>query len=215
MTKKTKAEVKQKFASEEYPVHVIGRHLEVTDSMRDYACEKLGKIERFGGTVIEATVILEHIKQVYTCTYIVTVNRLKIKVTGHEAEFYAAVDNAIDRLKHKLQRYVDKLHDHHAKPLHEVDMHVNVVQGPIPAIDEINDQIEEENLKELEQEFATGSIVSQASHPLKMLTTDEALMKMELSENNFLVYRCEEDQKLKVIYRRQDKNYGIIVLPVI
>ena len=215
MTKKTRAEVKQKFAGEEYPIHVIGRHLEVTDAMRDYACEKLAKIERFGGRVVEATVILEHIKQLYTCTYVVTVNRLKIKVTGKEAEFYACVDNAIDRLKHKLQRYVDKLHNHHAKPLHEVDMQVNVIQGPIPAIDDINDQIEEQNLKELEEQFSPGQIVTQKSRPLKILSTDEAVMKMELSENNFLVYRCEEDQKLKVIYRRQDKNYGIIELPAL
>ena len=215
MTKKTRAEVKQKFAGEEYPIHVIGRHLDVTEAMQAYAMEKLAKIERFGGRVIEATIILEHIKQVYTCSYIVSVNRIKIKVTGHEADFYAAIDNAIDRLKHKLQRYVDKLHDHHAKPLNAVDMQVNVIQGPIPAIDEINDQIEEENLKELEEEFAPGQVVTQKSRALKMLSTDEAVMKMELTENNFLVYRCEEDQKLKVIYKRQDRNYGIIELPVV
>ena len=215
MTKKTRTEVRQQFANEEYPIHVIGRHLDVSDAMRDYACEKLAKIERFGGKVVEATVILEHIKQVYTCTYVVAVNRIKIKVTGHEAEFYASVDNAIDRLKHKLHRYVDKLHSHHAKPLSEVDLSVNVIQGPVPLIDEINDQIEEENFKELEKRFEPGQIVSKKSRPLKVLSTDEAVMKMELTENNFLVYRCEEDQKLKVIYRRQDKNYGIIELPAV
>jgi putative sigma-54 modulation protein len=33
---------------------------------------------------------------------------------------------------------------------------------------------------------------------------------MELSEDLFMVYRSEEDRKLKVIYRRNDGNYGII-----
>ncbi|MCP5469092.1 MAG: ribosome-associated translation inhibitor RaiA [Chlamydiales bacterium] len=213
MTKKTRAEVKEKFAGEEYPIHVIGRHLEVTEAMQQYAIEKLIKIERFGGSVIEATISLEHVKQVYFCTYVVTVNRTNIKVTGKEHEFYAAVDNAIDRLMSKLGRYVEKLHSHHAKPLHEVDMHVNVIQGPDPFEQEINDQIEEENLRQLEATMKPGEIVTQKKRPLKMLTTEEAVMKMELTENNFLVYKCEEDQKLKVIYRRQDRNYGIIELP--
>lgn len=213
MTKKTRAEVKEKFTGEEYPINIIGRHLELTEPMKTYAIEKLAKIERFGGRVIEATIIIDHIKQTYYCTYIVTVNRTKIKVKGVEIEYYACVDNAIDRLKNKLSHYVDKLQDHHAKSLHEVDMQVNVIQGPIPLIDDINDQIEEENLRQMEESLKPGEIVSRKTRPLKTLTMDEAVMKMELTENNFLVYRCEEDQKLKVIYRRKDRNYGIIELP--
>ena len=55
--------------------------------------------------------------------------------------------------------------------------------------------------------------MTQKKLSLKTLSTDEAMMKMELTENNFVVYRCEEDKKLKVIYRRQDHNFGIIELP--
>ncbi|MCB1067823.1 MAG: sigma 54 modulation/S30EA ribosomal C-terminal domain-containing protein, partial [Simkania sp.] len=46
--------------------------------------------------------------------------------------------------------------------------------------------------------------------PLKHLTLDEAVMKMELSDDHFMVYRSEEEQNLKVIYRRRDGSYGII-----
>ena len=43
-------------------------------------------------------------------------------------------------------------------------------------------------------------------------TQEEAIMKMELSEDNFLIFRSEEDTKLKVIYRRSDGNFGVIEL---
>jgi putative sigma-54 modulation protein len=43
-----------------------------------------------------------------------------------------------------------------------------------------------------------------------MLTADEAVMKMDLSGDKFMVYKSEEDQKLKVIYRRRDGDYGLI-----
>ena len=35
-------------------------------------------------------------------------------------------------------------------------------------------------------------------------------MKMELAGDPLLVFRAEADQKLKVIYRREDGNYGVI-----
>ena len=35
-------------------------------------------------------------------------------------------------------------------------------------------------------------------------------MKMEITDEPFIIYRSEEDQKLKVIYRREDENYGLV-----
>jgi putative sigma-54 modulation protein len=46
--------------------------------------------------------------------------------------------------------------------------------------------------------------------PLKTLTQDEAVIKMEISDRPFLIYRSEEDQKMKVIYRRDDHHYGLV-----
>jgi len=43
-----------------------------------------------------------------------------------------------------------------------------------------------------------------------MLTADEAVMKMDLSGDTFLVYRSQEEQKNKVIYRRKSGDYGVI-----
>ncbi len=35
-------------------------------------------------------------------------------------------------------------------------------------------------------------------------------MKMDLSGDAFLIFRSEEDRKIKVIYRRDDGDYGVI-----
>jgi putative sigma-54 modulation protein len=47
---------------------------------------------------------------------------------------------------------------------------------------------------------------------MKTLTQNEAIIKMELSGDQFLIFRSEEDRKLKVIYRRSDDHYGIIAV---
>ncbi len=209
MTEKTRAEVREKFAGKEYPIHVIGRHLEVTDAMKSYAVDKLSKVDRFGGNVIDATITMDIQKLVHTVDFIIDVNRTIIKVTGRSENMYASIDQAIDRLQAKLRRYLSRLHEHHTKKLSEVDVNVNVIER-VSLIDEVNDQIEEENLKSLEKSFQPHQVVNREKTQVKMLTQEEAIMKMELSEAPFLLYRGQEDQRLKVIYRREDENYGII-----
>lgn len=209
---KSKAEIREKFENADYPIHIMGRHIEVTDPMKDYAIEKLTKIERFGGKVIDATIVMDIQKHIHTVDFIINVNNIKIKVSGSTRDMYSAIDQAIDRLVGKLSRYLEKIHEHHNKGVSVIDMHVNVIHRD--PLDEINDQIEEENLKQAESSLNPGEVVSKETRALKTLTQPEAVMKMELSEEPFIVYRCEVDRKLKVIYRREeDRNYAIIQLP--
>ena len=73
----------------------------------------------------------------------------------------------------------------------------------------INDEIEEENLRHQIEE-GVPVIIANEVIPLKTLSTNEAMMRMDISQDSFQLFRCKEDKKLKVIYRRDDGNYGII-----
>ncbi|MCH9609656.1 MAG: Ribosome hibernation promoting factor [Chlamydiales bacterium] len=209
---KSKAEIRQKFEGNEFPVHVLGRHVSITEPMKKYAVDKLTKIERFGGRVMEAYITMDIQKLTHQVDIILTVNNIKIKVSGKSRDMYASIDEAIEKLKNKLTRYIHRIHEHHAKGVNVIDLHVNIIR-PDP-IDEINDEIEEENLRQMEESMKPGEVVSKEKRALKTLSQEEAIMKMALSEEPFIVYRCEVDRKLKVIYRREeDRNYGIIQLP--
>jgi len=209
MAEKTKAQIKEKFAQLEYPIHVIGRHLEITEPMKAYAVDKLSKIDRFGCHVIGACITMDIQKIMHTVDFVIEVNNNKIKVSGHSENMYASIDQAIAHLEAKMRRYTRRLHEHHAKGLATIDMNVNIINRITP-VDDVNDQIEEENLKQIDAELRPHKVVSRETKPLKTLNQSEAIMKMELSEDLFMIYRSEDDQKLKVIYRRKDSNYGII-----
>jgi putative sigma-54 modulation protein len=209
MAEKTKSEVKEKFSNAEYPVHIIGRHLSITDAMKTYAVDKLARIERFGGRVIDITIIMDVQKLIHEVDFIIDVNNTKIRVSGRSENMYASIDEAIASLENKLRRYMGRLKEHHAKKISDIDVNVNVIQGILP-LDDINDQIEEVNLQKIEADLKPHQIVSREKKPLKLLNQEEAIMKMELSEDKFMVYINEADQKIKVIYRRNDGNYGII-----
>lgn len=193
-----------------YEIAIIGRHLEVTDAIRAYAAEKLSKIERFTERIIQATITLEVIKLQHRCDIVLTAENTRIKVHGIGESIYAAIDQATDRLRRKLNRYRTRLHEHHAKGLSTVDLEVEVVSPSEEYLEDINDQIEEETLQRVEEELKPHEVVSRDKMLLKTLNSDEAIMKMELSSDRFMIYRNEADQKLRVIYRRDDGNFGIV-----
>lgn len=208
MARPTQEEIREKYEGEGYPIHVIGRHVDITEPIKNYAVEKLKKAKRFGVRIIDASITMDIQKVVHSVDYILNVNNIKVKVAGRSSNMYAACDEAIEHLEHILRRYTERLHMHDQIPLKEIEMVVNIL--PIDSMDDINDDIEEENLRKVEKDFVPHPIVSTEKRPVKILNQKEATLKMAASNDPFLIYKSEEDMKIKVIYRRDDGNFGIV-----
>lgn len=206
-----RAEVKEKYEHAEFPIHIIGRNVEVTDPMKAYAVNKMNDIvKRFKARVVEATIVMDIQRYIHNVNYVIEVNNLRIKVSGHTKDMYSAIDQAAGRLDAKLSRYHRRIHEHHDKHVQEREMNVNVVEATFNPIVDLNDEIEEANLIKAEEDLKPHQIVSKETKLLKTLNIPEAVMKMDLSGDAFLLFHSEEDHKLKLIYRRNDGNYGII-----
>lgn len=208
MNRKDKVAV---FSEEGYDVSVTGRNVEITDAMKDYAVEKVSKMERFSQRIISVHVIMEVQKLLHKVDIVMKVDNIKIKSSAISPDIYASIDEAAHKLQTQLVRYKQRIQDHHFKPTKEVDMEVNVLR-PLSdqELAEINEEIDYENRQNIIKRYAPKQIVSKDTKPLKQLTNNEAMLKLELSGDPFLLFLCEEDRRLKLIYRRKDGNYGII-----
>lgn len=192
-------------------VNVTGRHVMITQAMKDYAREKILKLERFALRIWDINVLMDIQKMQHIVKIELKVNGFPLKSTAVSENMYASIDSAIDKVQAQLRRYKRRLTAHHAKGHKEIEMRVQVLERPkdLDLVD-INDEIDEENARQVEETLKPHGVVEIESRTLNELTLGEAIMKMELSEDLFLVYRSEEDKKLRVIYRRNDGNYGII-----
>jgi putative sigma-54 modulation protein len=199
-----------------YNISVLGKQIEITDAIRNYVFEKLEKLERISPTshLIDVVVTLDKQKLDHSCSILVNFYFFHIKVTKHKDNLYEAIDVAIDRVLKLIRRYKTKLQSTRAKDVSTVDIHVNVIKPLRDELSAVNDEILAENVREEAERwkdpYHQHTVLAQEKIALKTLRQDEAIMKMELSEEPFLIFRGEEDQKLKVIYRREDQNYGII-----
>ena len=202
-----------KFEHEGYTIYIIGKHLELTDALRDYVSEKLSKVERITDQITNIHVVLDSQKLEKTCSILMNFIRFKISVNVGKDNMYEAIDKAVDRVVKLIGRYKSKLQDYRNKDLSTVDIEVNVIKPLEDDLDAINDDIEAENAREEVEKYELHQVVSKDTLTLKTLTQDEAVMKMEISTDSFMIYKSEEDQKIKVIYRLEDSNYGLIQVP--
>lgn len=200
-------------AVSDYPVTVQGRNVLVTDAMHDYAVDKVSKAERFFGEQLNSVAITMDIqKQDHIVDIVLHFGHLQVKVGATSGSMYASVDEAVGKMQRMLHKYKTKIKTHARKPMGMVDINVNVFHAPTYTDDlaEINDEIEEENLRQQEHEDHLPQIKAKETFSLKTLTNDEALMKLELSGESFLLFRGEEDLSLKFMYRREDGDYALV-----
>lgn len=209
MSSKTQEEI-----SNGYNIEVTGRHVAVTDAMKQYAIDKVGKLERFTDRILDVHVTMDIQKLDHIVTIVMKVGHYMIKVQADTPDMYASIDKAVDKLKRKLLRYQDKLREHHGKSISAVDMTVNVYRSHTSedeSLEEINEAIESENQRLQDQDWKPHEVVRVDKKPLKTLTLEQAILKMELSGDHFLVYKAEDtkDKGLRVIYRTDNGDYGV------
>lgn len=200
--------------SEQQPINVVilAKHFDITTPIKNYIMERVEKVERMNHAIIDMVVRIDIQKMDHTVDIVMKFSHFKINVHAVTDEMYSAIDKAFDKLRAKIRRWKGKIQDHHAKGTKVIDLEVNVLKQEPSFLEEINDAIEEANLEDVDKEMKIPAVHKTKIRRLKQLNVNEAVMKMELSHDNFLIYRSEEDLKIKVIYRRKDNSYGVISL---
>lgn len=197
-------------AQDYYNISITGRHVMVTDAMKKHALDKLAKLERVAHHIVDVHVIMDIQKLEHRVDIVIKFSHVKIKVHAASEDMYVSIDRAVDKLQMQIRRYKERIQNHHAKGLSFVEMNVDVIAAPSSEEEEVNEDIEILNRQEMVQNYLPHEVVKSEVRLLKTLSHSEVIMKMELSQDQFLLYRSEEDNKLKLIYRREDGHYGII-----
>jgi putative sigma-54 modulation protein len=193
-----------------FKVTILGKNLPVTEALKQHIIDKIERIEEITPQVIEVLVHLEVQRSVHRVEIIYKFSHFKVVTKAESDDMYHSFHMAIRHLRQKLRKWKTRIQNHHAESLSQVELAVNVLDSAREAVNEINDEIIEENIAVLDKEFKLPNVAKKKKRMLKTLTMEEAIMKIELSDDHFMVYRAEEDQKIKVIYVRRDQSLGII-----
>jgi putative sigma-54 modulation protein len=170
-------------------ISVTFRHLESTDALRDYAREKVSRIKKYVGTPADVAVVLSLEKHRHQAEITLNTNGITVNAKDVTEDMYAAIDLAVDKLERQVKKHKEKLKDH--KP-GERTARYNIVSSE-PALPAQGERI-----------IKTESIF------IKPMSVDEAIMQIDVMNNDFLVFTNAQTQKVNVLYRRRDGNLGLI-----
>ncbi len=96
-------------------MHISGHHLEITDSLRDYAGSKLARLERYFDHVTDIHCILTVEKLRHKAEAKINVNGSILFADSIEDNMYAAIDTLVDKLDRQIKKHKERLKAHHDK----------------------------------------------------------------------------------------------------
>lgn len=173
----------------EFNIH--GDKLKVTDAMKDYIEEKLGRLEKYleNSEKIRANVIVKVRNKDQRVEITIPLKSLIIRSEESQPDFYAAVDKSIDKLERQIRKNKTRLMSKQIKPIQDFTF------SEIETDDEPTDK---------------KKIMKRKTIEVKPMNEEEAILQMELLGHQFYMYKDSETNKSSVVYKRNDGNYGII-----
>lgn len=166
---------------------VRGKNIEITHSLREYVERKIGRIERYIDQPVNAQVnmYVERGRHIVEVTAIL--NGLLLRGEEATGDMYASIDLVADKLEKQVQKYKARFRRRGRE---------NGLSEPVEAA-----------TRAAEQE---AKLVKTKRFPVKPLTVEEAIVQMDLLSHDFFVFTNADSERINVLYRRKDGNYGLL-----
>jgi putative sigma-54 modulation protein len=178
-------------------VEVKGKNLPITPALHDQVVSKMQKLDRYLDQLnalevelcTEATRESAHHNSVEATA---TVHGRTIRVRTVNADMYAAIDEAVDKLYRQLNRTKERMKSHSGGRIADAAL------GEVVA--EVRDGDDGEEERDIRVERLD----------VKPMFEDEAVDQLEESDRQFYVFLNARNERVNVLYRRKDGSYGLI-----
>jgi putative sigma-54 modulation protein len=172
-------------------VTVTFRHIEPTEPLRQYAADKLQRLSKYLHRPMGAHVILSVLKKNHRAEINLSANGTSLFSEEVTNDLYSAIDLALGKIERQVKKLNAKRKNHQAE--HTLPGLRLQILSP--------DRVDERGAPE---------IIRTRRIPAKPMSIEEAVMQIDLTNNEFFVFRNAQSESLSVIYRRKDGNYGLI-----
>lgn len=178
------------------PVSVTFRHMEVSDALKDYAEKKIEGLHLDYPRIIEAQIILDVEKYRQIAEVILHCsNHITIDATAETDDMYASLDEVMSKIARRMRKHKTKMLRQHRPrkgQVRELEEQVFTLEG----------------FEEAEETQPTA--VQTEKYPVRPMYVDEAMLQLEMSSRQFVVFLNADDDKINIVYRRRNGEFGLI-----
>jgi putative sigma-54 modulation protein len=167
---------------------VTFKNIDSSDHLKSYVMDKLDRFDRLLDNPAEASVVLKVEKFRHIAEISVSGDRMKINGKEETEDMYSAIDMVLDKLEKQIKKGKEKVRERRSKTRAKIKM-----AGLTPPVDD-----------DLTQQVKVTHI------EYKPMDVDEAVLQMDLTTENFLVFTNARTDQINVLYRRNDGDLGLI-----
>ncbi len=170
---------------------VTFKNLSPSEPLKAYVGEKLNRLDKYLHNPAEANVVLQVEKFRHSAEVNIIGDRLNIVGKEETSDMYAAIDMVVDKIEKQIKKSKEKIRDRRGGGGKAHAMETDAA-GP-PQVDD-ND---------------AGRV--RVTHiEYKPMHVEEAVMQLNLVQDNFLVFTNARSDQVNVLYRRKDGDLGLI-----
>ena len=174
-------------------LQVKGRNVEVSDSIREYAERKLGKLDRLLNdlTTVELELAVERnpsIAENQVAEATIWTKGPTLRAREASSDMKSSIDQLTDKLLRQVEHY-------RAKRSYRQTRGNGVPPGGSMSIPD------DEN---------GPKIVKTKQFAVKPMSAEEAVLQLELVGHDFFVFQNADSSDVNVVYRRRGGGYGLI-----
>lgn len=169
---------------------VTFKNLDPSDHLKSYVGDKLDRFDKFLDNPAEANVVLAVEKFRHIAEINISGDRLSIIGKEETVDMYSAIDMVLDKLEKQIKKNKEKIRERRSASKKRNRSMLDEVSNPPD--EDIERQIKIRNIE------------------YKPMDIEEAVLQMDLIEDNFLVFTNARSDQINVLYRRRDGHYGLI-----
>lgn len=169
--------------------NIRGEKLVITDAIKDYTEEKLGKLDKyFKDDDITANVLAKVRGNSQIVEVTIPTSKFILRSEEEHDDLYAAIDLVTDKLERQIRKNKTRLNRNVKESVKEFNFDYELPM----------------------EEEAKETVVKRKKLEMKPMSEEEAVLEMELLGHNFFVYKDMDTNSINVLYKRKDGDYGLI-----
>ncbi len=185
-------------------ITVKGKQIDLTDSLKHYVNEKMGKIPRYFDHLISAEVCLSVERNWHVAEVTVFGEGFDMRGEEKSKDMYNSIDRVIEKLERQLKKQKGKVAVRHSA-------RGPAAPGPVVEGPSGSDNGKKASAKASMDEASLYAPKVEHIHSFyaRSLSIDEAIKEMESAGHEFYAFFNEERRRVNVIFKKK-KGYGLI-----
>jgi putative sigma-54 modulation protein len=182
-------------------VNITFRGIESTESLKNHVKERVEHIEKYFDRSIETHAVLSLERYLHNADITIHAGPYVLRGRVKSEDMYKSIDEAVDNIEKQLKRFKGRMRATQHRAAAETEASVKVR----------HDVLEMPSEEPAAEEWTEGpKIVTSQEVLAQPMSTDEAVMQMELGDHDFLVFTNVKSGLVNVLYRRKDGHLGLI-----